>query len=272
MFTRATALVIFPFWAVAMGWLVVHDVLPGVTAMDPPRLEVRSDAAARFANVQYAIESRDGRIGTLWSEYLVDGLTVQRRDVLWLDDLPVPVAPLRVVVSSWYRSDGLLDEFTLDVSNRDASIQLHGERFHAAFSFELDSSFDMKRTFKLPLADAGLVSGALNPFADLSGLKVGRTWRMQVFNPVAALLGIGDQFIPMLVRVTGKERIITADGPRDCFVVESGKAKAWVDDSGLVHAQEVDLPIVGVIKLSRLAGFDKTAVNRARMRPLRSRS
>ena len=72
---------------------------------------------------------------------------------------------------------------------------------------------------------------------------------MQVFNPVAAVTGMGKRFIPMLVTVTGMERISTAEGLVSCLVVESPGAKAWVDDNGVVWRQEITLPIGGEIRI-----------------------
>ncbi len=126
----------------------------------------------------------------------------------------------------------------------------------------------MPRTFKLPLSEASLVSGAFNPFSDLSNLEVGRRWRMQVFNPIAAMTGFGNRFMPMLVEVTGREPLATPDGRVDCVIVESASAKAWVDPQGSVLLQEVTLPVIGKLRIAREAGFDDEAETLARRRVL----
>ncbi|MDO8629233.1 MAG: hypothetical protein Q7R41_01965, partial [Phycisphaerales bacterium] len=86
----------------------------------------------------------------------------------------------------------------------------------------------------------------------------------QVVNPIAMLTGVGDQFIPMLVEVTGEERITTTDGSVNCLVVESPNARAWVDARGIVQAQEMTLPVVGRMRIVRESVFDETARNAAR--------
>ena len=109
----------------------------------------------------------------------------------------------------------------------------------------------------MPLIEGGLIAGALSPFSQLTDIHVGQTWRIQVFNPIAALTGVGDRFISMLFRVTGEERISTPDGERTCLVVESPRAKAWVDPRGIVVAQEMTLPMPGKIRIVRQAVFDE---------------
>jgi len=83
--------------------------------------------------------------------------------------------------------------------------------------------------------------------------------------------GIGNQFIPLLVEVTGEERIDTPDGGVNCFVVDSPDARAWVDARGNVRAQEMNLPMLGTMRLQREPRFDEKAYNTARSdsRPFR---
>jgi hypothetical protein len=98
---------------------------------------------------------------------------------------------------------------------------------------------------------------------------------MQVFNPVAALTGVKSRFIPMTVSVVGEETITTADGKRRCFVVEAPNARAWVDGHGVVHVQEITLPVTGPIRIVREAGFDdeaRIAAEKHTFRTLRPRA
>jgi len=276
MFTRATGFVIVPVWLVAMTWLVAHDVWPRLTADDPPRLQPTEWLKGDGGETQYAIVDESGdRLGQVWTSYRIDSRSMRREDWVWIERLPVPVAPLRLYVESTYTADGVLDEFTVSLESHDAQVELHGERFHSDFSFTLEGYVGNRRidtTFKVPLIEGGVLSGGFNTFAQLTGLSVGQTWRVQVFNPLAALTGIGDRFLPMLVKVTATERIVGAKGVHDCFVVESSRARAWVDHAGVVWVQEMTIPMVGRIRIVREPRFDRAERTHVIRRPLYIRS
>jgi hypothetical protein len=87
---------------------------------------------------------------------------------------------------------------------------------------------------------------------------------MQVFNPVAAVTGLGDRFIPMLVEVTREEKILRGGEEINCLVVESAHARAWVDEHGAVQKQEMTLPLVGRTRIVREAGYDDQARQRVK--------
>ena len=266
MFTRTTGFFIVPLWLAAMGWVVAHDVWPAWTAPDPPRVLGTDWLKGEGNKAQFSILYDNAPIGTIWTKYLVGEDSVQRSDLIWIERLPIDVAPLRFIIESVFTSDGLLDEFTVQLRNRDGEARLHGERFHSDFSFTLDSG-PVQEAFKMPLVDGGVVTGAFNPFNQLTDLSVGQTWRVQVFNPVAALTNsVAYRFYSMLVKVTGEETIITADGERNCLVVEAPNAKAWVDRRGVVYVQEMTLPITGKIRIVRESGFDEDAHAEARQK------
>ncbi len=269
MFTRTTGLLIVPIWFVAMGWLVMHDVWPHLAANDPPSLQITEWLKTTGEKSQFDIlNDQGGSIGTIWSTYSIDeGNATTREDLAYIERFALPIAPLTASVNSVFTAAGLLDEFTVRLSNFAGNLELHGERFHAAFSFTLEGFVAGKRIesrFKLPLTDTGLLTNAFQPFAQLANLSVGQTWRMQVYNPVAAVTGMGDRFLDMLVTVTDREKRITATGIYDCFVVESDHAKAWVDDHGVVHEQEINLPVVGKLRVVRQPEYDAKARTAAR--------
>jgi hypothetical protein len=267
LFTRTTGFLIVPIWLSAMGWLVANDVWPGISAESPPPLEVTDWLQSiEGRQTEYGIEAASGEIGTIWTKYTITESSIQREDVIYVQSHIGELTPLRVTVSSTFSADGKLDEFTLRMTNRDTRMELHGERFHYDFSFTFEGTGIPVRTFKLPLTDAGMINGALNPFSQLSDLHVGKRWRMQVFNPFAAITGFGDKFMPLLVEVTGEETLKTPDGIIDCSVVEAANAKAFVDANGLVRLQEVILPIIGKLTIRYREGFDEDAANAARTR------
>ena len=295
MFTRATGLLIVPIWLAAMGWLIAHDVWPGVTAGEPPLMTVGANINEADRATQYTILSGSRKLGTIWSTYFLDPTSserraahmtaatpastsdassptgvqtvpVQREDIVWLDHLPIdlPITPLRVISDSSFTKDGRLDEFTLRLTNHNTRARLHGERFHADFSFTLEANDMPRRSFKLPLSNGGLIADALKPFSRMPALELGQRWRMQVFNPVAAVTGLGERFVSMLVEVTGEEIITTPQGNVTCLVVESGSTKAWVTPDGTVQQQDITLKGVGTIRIVRESTVDPDAKATAR--------
>ena len=272
MFTRATGFVIVPVWMATMTWLVAHDVWPGLTADDPPLLEPTEWFEDQGRETQFTVLDPSGdRLGQVWTSYLIDTLSMRREDWIWLNKLPFSFGPLRLYVSSTYTARGVLDEFTVALESPEALLELHGERFHADFSFELEGYVGRRHVdtnFKIPLVEGGVLSSGFNTYAPMTGLHVGQTWRVQVFNPVSALVGMGRRFLPMVVRVTGKERVSTPDGVHECFVLESARTKAWVDVTGIVRVQEMDLPTIGRIRIVREPGFDEKGKESVLREPL----
>jgi hypothetical protein len=233
-------------------------VLPTLTAGDPPRVSPADWKNSGNQSTQFAITLDGIRIGTIWTIYRVDETSVLRNDLVWIEYLKgLPIAPLRVTVDSVFTPDGLLDELTVRLRNdKSRDYTLHGERFHSDFSFSFETG-PQERTFKVPLTDGSLLTGGFNSFSRLAGIKVGQHWRVQVFNPVSVLTGLGPKFLSVLVTVTGKESIATKQGTLECFVVESTNGKAWVDGDGEVVKQEIALPISGTLRLEREQEFDQ---------------
>jgi len=271
LFTRTTGLLIVPAWLAAMTWLVANDVWPSWTALDPPPLRVSQQPRNKESRSQFTISDELGhKVGTVWTTYRADETAVRRDDLIWVEWLPVDITPLRISVSSDYTVEGVLDEFTIRVEAEEADVKLRGERFPSDFSFTFESG-PIERAFKIPLSSGGLITGAFNPFSELGDLRVGTKWRMQVVNPVALLTGVGNRFMPLLVEVTGEERIATPQGMTNCLVVESPSAKAWIDADGRVQVQEVTLPVGGTFRIVREAGFDEAERVKARRTPLGGR-
>lgn len=242
-----------------MGWLAAHDILPALTAGDPPRIQASDWGGTGARESQFEIQLDRERIGTLWTTYRIDELSVQREDIVWIESFPLPIYPLKITMNSIFTPDGLLDEFSLLIPSRTGRrVELHGERFHADFSFTLEIGAH-EQAFKVPLSDGSLITGGFNPFNRLANIKVGQTWRVQVFNPVAVLTNMGPRFLSILVRVTGRERLVIKGTTHDCLVVEAPNARAWVDMRGDVVMQEMVLPISGALRLLREPVFDREA-------------
>ncbi|MFQ5590338.1 MAG: hypothetical protein ACE5HE_04160 [Phycisphaerae bacterium] len=255
---------IVPLWLASIGWLVAHDVWPGWAASDAPTLRVTDWLKQAGKRAQFTIHNSMGPVGTVWTDYFLDEESIQREDTILISDSGLrSLFPLRMIISSVYTADGTLDEFTVRMDNYHGSVRLHGERFPSDFSFTLETP-TVFRAFKIPLTDGRIISGGFNPFAQIADVHVGQRWRMQMFNPVAALTGLGSRFIPMVVAVTAKETIAPHGSPIECFIVEAADAKAWVDLNGAVQEQVVTLPVLGTMRIVREQGYDEEACRAVR--------
>ena len=250
------------FWLAAMSWLFWHDVRPLWLAQDPPRTVTADWLTEGRMRQQAAIEDKAGRpIGTIWTVYRKSGDTIGRQDLIVIDHFP-PISPARVAVDMQFDPQGRLDEMSVDVRFTGLHLELQAERFGTQLAFALKAG-PVNQSFKISDTDAGMVGDLFKPFSDMPKLEVGQTWRMQVFNPLSTVFGYGKRFLPMIVRVTGKQRWETEDGVVDCFVVEAPNATALVGPDGTVYRQETQLPVGGTIVI-RTERFDERAHERAK--------
>lgn len=278
MIYRLLGVASFLLWAAAMISLFVHDVLPEWTAQDPPRMTAQQFRLLSESLQQYRIvDGRDRRLGTAWSEVSVSGdLTVSRGTVL-LDGLSkVSVVPfkaipaIRIQTEARFDQEGELDEFNLDVYGfLDQRIFVHGERRGIYFPVEMQFG-PLRREVPLDFAASRMIGGSLSPFACLPTLRVGQSWRMQMLDPLTAVMSGRTEFRSVVARVTGKEAVSHPTEPGrtvECFVVETTPAssKAWVDEKGCVFRQEADLPGVGRVTLIKEA-YSAAAREAARTR------
>ena len=125
MFLRLGGLGVIVFWAASMAWLVWHDVWPGLTAGDPPKI-IRPDLGQTGpASCQAGIFNKYGhRIGTVWSTYYPIGEAARREDVIHVQSF-VGLAPTLLEITSGFTEDGQLDELRLEILGHDGAISLH---------------------------------------------------------------------------------------------------------------------------------------------------
>jgi len=267
-YIRWSGWIIVPFWLTTMSWLFAHDVYSALTAGEAPTLSTIDAGRRQDARTQFTILDASGReLGAIWSVALPGDSAARREDFIWLDQLSLPIGPVRIRVESTFTDAGALDEFSVSADSPGATAWIHGERFYAAFSFTLEGWIGDRRineNFKIPLSDGESLSASVHPFMPLTGLEVGRSWRMQVLNPFNAITGMGAKFEPVLVTVTDRETISTPAGMIACNVVQAPRAKAWIDDAGVVQAQEVELPMLGRFRFVRQSKFDEASLSAKR--------
>lgn len=248
MISRLWFILLLLFWLASMGWLVSHDVWPAWTAVDVPKYDGGDWLTDETRRTQLRIvDERKRRVGTVWTEYNKSKAGVSRTDIIWIKSLGI-IPPLRIEMDSDFTLDGHLDQIEMDLFGAGQKFNLLGERYSGHLAFKLDFG-TQQQYFKVDAAAVGTVDSMFRPFATLPRLEVGHSWRMHVFNPMAAITGVGSKLIPMLVKVTGWEMIRTPEGNFKCFVIEAGGARAWVKPNGVVVRQEVKMPIGGTLTI-----------------------
>lgn len=270
MVNRAIGPAIVVFWLAAMTWLIWHDVVPVWIAQDPPDPVSPEWVAGERRRQQAHIEDKHGgHIGRIWTVYSRAGETTARQDLIVIERFP-PISPARIAVDAQFDAEGRLDELSADILITGSHFALQAERYGTQLAFELRAG-PRRQTFKLTDTDAGMIGDLFKPFSAMPNLEVGQTWRMQVFNPLSAVIGQGQKFIPMIVRVTGEEVLHTPDGPERCLIVEAPSARALVSRDGTVRVQEIELPIGGKIVI-RDEPFDVDEYEEARHQTAARRS
>jgi hypothetical protein len=234
--------------------LFIHDILPALAAGEPPEpvaLTLRSDQ--QFMVQVGIFNARGERIGSSWTDARPSGdnLRVNTRTVLRPLELPGDVATPAVVVrcTAVYGQNRRLEDIQIHVDGFGIPISLRGECY-AAGDFPCEWQIgDQSGRFVVPAEGTRALGEVFRPFYSLPGLFVGRTWRVELFNPLAHLtpdLSQGRRFTQsVLVRVTGEETIEHNGRKVEALRVEADKLTAWVAPDGRVLRQEVDLPLFG---------------------------
>ena len=277
---RLFSIGVLVMWIAAMGALVVRDVWPAWTAQDPPPITAEQLARLSRDEEQFGIFNGDSqRLGTAWSNITRTGPNSNIYGTMHIEKQRL-LPELLIETLTIFDGDGDLDTFELDVFGAPFPlnpIQIRGQQYGDAFPCELRIGA-MKRQASLQLSSSRMIGESMRPFTFLPELEVGQSWRMQVLDPLAAVLQRGTQFTPVIATVTGKEVLEMDDGKVECFVVELSqqRAKAWVHATGRVVQQEVEVPGMGtvLVKEERFDGKLRQEVRErvprgSRMRPLR---
>ncbi|MBN1341440.1 MAG: hypothetical protein JXQ73_02105 [Phycisphaerae bacterium] len=247
---RWFSIVVVVLWLAAMGSLVYRDVWPHWAAGDPPAQMPEPNSAQSERRYQSGVFMPQGRVGTSWVRFYEredSDLIHTQTDLYGLPLLP----PFLVDSELTYTQDNRLDTLKLQIIGAPMRLEFNGENYGMDFSCELITGPGPtdRYGFKLDAATAATMSDSLRPFTLLKDLRVGKTWRLRLINPLPALRGGRAQFDSYLVRVTGRETIEHAGHSVDCFRIESSNLRAWADQTGRVIVQEVDLPIFGTLTI-----------------------
>lgn len=258
----------------ANATLFLRDILPGWLAGDPPTVTALQKEQ-RERRTQIAIFDAENRlVGRSWTitESEGDFLTVTSKTLLHPIRLPHGVATpqLRVDTVLDYRlEDGLLSDLLMKIHGLPMAVVVRGgfmppDEFACKWRIGRQTGGE----FVLDAETTRALGDVLRPFGRLPGLHVGRTWRLQLLNPLARVVPdlreVGLLEEPELVRVTRTETITHRGRPVEVFVVEAHRLRAWVARDGTILRQEVEVPLLGKLTM-RAEPFDEKAYERARL-------
>jgi len=263
---RLFAIAAVLLWVSAMVALFARDVWPAWTAQDPPAMTRDQFARLDQPAQQFGIyRSPDERIGSAWNSVEASGPNTTVYGTVVVEGVSY-IPPVRVETVTDFDDQGGLDSFRLDVHGVPLTIKIRGETRGLYFPCELHIG-PLHRDANLDRAASRLIGQTLRPFSFLPTLSVGQSWRMQMLDPISAVLTGRTDFTPVVARVTGKETIEHLGKPIECLVVETSAyaAKAWADGNGQVLVQQVEMPGVGRITV-RTEPFDEEQRSAARKR------
>ncbi len=274
MLNRWVGIVCAALMVAANAALFVRDILPGWQGGDPPQVVDLSSGAYPKRQAQVGIFNADGRnIGRSWtsSDLQIDYVYV--RSTTMLNPIPLPngiVTPtVRVDTELRYRqADGVLNELVITLRGLSATFKLQGDLIPPDdFVCKWQWGPQFEGQFVLDAQATRAIGEVIRPFDRLPGLYVGRTWRMQLFDPLSRVIPGLSADEPVgeseLIRVTRTEVIEHRGEKVETFVVEGPRMRGWVAPDGRVLVQEVNLPVLGMLTL-RDEPFDSDSCREAK--------
>ncbi len=256
-------------WLAAMGALFYREIWPAWTAQSPPRLATAGGKNDVFWNQHGIFDAENHRIGTAWSQLSQVGTLLRHESDVALEGLPM-LPPVLIETDVYTTADGAVDNFSLDVRgiidarHKPVVIHMSGENYGKYIPCTVQVGA-FRRTFKLDAAASRLIGDGIRPFDTLRDLKVGQSWRMQMLDPLSAMLYQQAKITSVIARVERTETIEHGGAKVECFVVVAGRSRAWVAPDGRVLVQEADIPGFGRVTI-RDEGPDKGARTATRTR------
>jgi len=240
--------------------LLMRDLVPSWTAGDPPAVSVLLQDTGTEKRSQTGLFDKSGRrIGCTWtrSTRSTDKNATRSWTVLEALTLSADAITPRLLIDTKleYQDDGRLESLDTTVQGMGMRIELVGQ-FVPPNDFPCEWQFGEQRgMFQLPGNATRATGNLLQPFENLSTLRVGQSWRVQMFNPLGGLLGgwHGNSMAsePIIVRVDRIEYIQHNNLGVKAFVIEAERLRAWVTPLGRVVRQEVNLPLLGTLTLEQ---------------------
>lgn len=266
------------FMILANAAIIWRDILPDWVAGDPPPSPAQLLGPGEEQRVQVGIyrHGTGRQVGTSWTRSRRTGdaglVMVITHTKLEPITLPGGIVTPQVLVETelTFRPDeARVDELDFQMKGLGMPIALHGEAMPTGeFPFRWQVGARRGEIALDSRAPAAL-GDVIRPFQRLPNLYVGRSWRLELLDPLKHLLpqiqADDVNLQSVLIRVTGRERIEHRGVELEAFVVEveDGSATAWVAPSGVVLRQEINVPFLG-----RLVLLDEEYDERARLRAI----
>ncbi len=238
-----------------------RDVWPNWLAGDPPPSEAFTLGQGEERLAQVGIYRADGGlVGRSWtraSRKAAGGLVIVLTTTV-LEPLTLPgglTSPrVRVETELTYRNQqNYIDELDFRMHGLPVVVHLRGEAMPDG-GFPLEWQVGSQRGSAVLDSQAPAALGdVIRPFDRLPDLYVGRTWKLDLLDPLEQLMpqlkqtGLAPEAV--LIRVTDRTWIEHGGQPVEVFLVEGGGAKAWVARDGRVLRQEVNVPLLGALVL-----------------------
>jgi len=242
---RLISVTIVVFWITAMSALFMRDVYPAWTAQDVPPVLSDPDDRSTISEQLGIFDAEGQRRGTAWSEVSHSSGMSSMEGVIFLNDLGSLKSVLIVTDTEFV--NGELDNFELRVLGvPGVKIRVHGERHGIYFPCELQAG-PFFREVNLESTATRMVGDVFRPFSYLPALKVGQSWRMQMIDPISAVLGGKARLTSLVAKVVRQETRTFGDQTIECFVVTTspGQVTAWIGPDGKVYEQQMNVPMLG---------------------------
>jgi hypothetical protein len=264
---RLFVIAVVLFWLGSMGALFMRDVWPAWTAQEPPSMSPGSLESDTPPETQLAIyNEQNKRLGTAWSRVTKTSQeTTISSTVSIIAGKMIP--SLLIEMNTVFDDEGRLDRFRLEVKGiPQMKIFAEGERRGIYFPCRFQVGV-IRRQMNLELAASRMMGQSFQPFAYLPNLEVGQAWRMQMLDPLTAVMSKQARLTPMVIHVIEKEPIEHQGEKVECFVLESTppRIKAWVDERGYILKQKTQVPMIGTLIL-KSEKYDAAAREKARTR------
>lgn len=244
----------------ATGAVVWRDIVPNWFVGDPPiTSETLQAGEQRFTQV--GIYHADGRnMGHSFTHSRKTGagsfVIITTETVLEPIYMPGGVRTPRVLIRTelnYRESDTHIDEVQFHMHGLGVPISLRGEAMPSG-EFPCQWQVGTERGYVVLDSQAPAVLGdAIRPFNRLPNLYVGRSWELDIVNPLTQIIpgleSTGLNLEPVRIEVIDRETIEHHGQLVSTYVVEGGGARAWVADDGTVLRQEVVLPLLGRLVL-----------------------
>jgi hypothetical protein len=290
---RWTQLVIALFWLATMTWLTVEKILPPLRRGEPPSFRsVYGNLDATTQSIGWTVTWNGSSIGwaTSQTSHPTAGMTeinshvhfsripVEEMAPIWMRGVVHnAVAPLggqiqmdaysRMEIDPLNRLSGFRS--SIRVSDIPGEIVMQGTVEGSQLKLRVDAG-DMSYNTERYMPRDALIGDELSPQARLPGLHAGQSWTVPVYNPLRP----PDSPMEILqAKVEGREMLSwNGTGVNTLLVVyraDSGSAygagrvprgKMWVDGTGTVLRQEVDL-LGSKLAFIRIADDNNPAAN-----------